>query len=81
MCSAVCCSSPSAFLSLPGRPPPARGHSRHCPGAEDRDPGRGREQPHRPAGVVQLLLPWQLLSERGLRDQAALDGCDRRRAL
>lgn len=52
-------------------------HSGHCPRTEDCDPRRGCEQPHRTPGVVQLLLPWQLLLERSLRDQAALDGSDR----
>ena len=72
--------TPSSRSSLP--PPSARSRgfaaaSRQRAGAEDRHAGRGREQPQQPDRVVQLLLPRQLLPQRGLRAQAALDGRDR----
>lgn len=44
--------SPAVHLSCSG----------YGPGAEDGHPGCGRQQPQRPNRVVQLLLPWQLLS-------------------
>lgn len=64
--------SPSLFLSL--SPLPIFLSSCHCAGAEDGHLGRWREQSQRSHWVVQLLLPWQLLPERCLWDQAALDG-------
>lgn len=48
--------------------------SYHCSRAENGHSGRGREQSQWPHGVVQLLLPWQLLPQHCLWDQAPLDG-------
>lgn len=50
-------------------------HSCHCSRAENGHSGCGCEQPQRPHGVVQLLLPWKLLPQHCLWDQAPLDGC------
>lgn len=64
-----------SFLALVNCPVPWL-PSCHGARAAHGDAGRGCEQSHGPAGVVQLLLPWQLLPQRCLWNQAALDGSD-----